>query len=286
MTHFVYRGRFAPSPTGPLHLGSLVAAVGSWLMARKNRGQWLVRIEDLDPPREVPGAALQQIETLKAFGMVSDEAILWQSQRSERYSEVLKNLLQSGHAFECFCSRKDLSEHEGIHHFCVRHDDKEKPAAIRLKLPNIEMGFEDQLQGRFSQVLARDVGDMVLKRADGFWAYQLAVVVDDADQGISHIVRGQDLLDSTPRQLYLQQVLGLPTPEYSHLPLVRDEQGNKLSKSLSAVAIDDRDPMPALRWCWRFLGQNEAEWPQNLPPERALWQAASRFMPGKIPSTS
>ncbi len=286
MTSPIYRGRFAPSPTGPLHLGSLLTAVGSWLMARKNKGQWLIRVEDLDPPREIPGAALRQIETLKAFGMVSDEPVLWQSQRSERYAEVLTGLLQSGKAFECYCSRKDLSEHDGIHRYCVQHDGKEKQAAIRLKLPDSDLGFDDRIQGHFSQHLAQDIGDTVLKRADGLWAYQLAVVVDDADQRISHIVRGLDLLDSTPRQIYLQRVLGFATPEYSHLPLVRDEHGNKLSKSLAAMAIDEQDPLPALRWCWRFLGQNDAQWPETPSPERALRLAASGFVPGKIPSTS
>jgi glutamyl-Q tRNA(Asp) synthetase len=280
-----YRGRFAPSPTGPLHLGSLTAAVGSWLMARKADGQWLLRIEDIDPPREIKGTAQNHIETLKAFGMESDEPILWQSMRNQRYSEVLQQLRNNMQAFECFCSRKDLSEHSGIHRFCVVAD-AEKKSAIRLKIPDITIEFSDLVKGAFSQILGAEVGDMVIKRADGFWAYQLAVVIDDADQGITHVVRGQDLLSSTPKQIYLQKILGFKTPQYAHLPLVLDDAGHKLSKSLSACPVDAHDPLPALRLVWRHLGQDPESWPTQSRPERALLNAIGRFEPKKIPSSS
>jgi glutamyl-Q tRNA(Asp) synthetase len=280
-----YRGRFAPSPTGPLHLGSLAAAVGSWLMARKANGQWLLRIEDIDPLREIEGMAGNHIETLKAFGMESDEPILWQSKRSERYTEILHRLLDHAQAFECFCSRRDLIGHGGIHRFCVVADAEKKPA-IRLKIPDITIEFFDFFQGNFSQLLGTETGDMVIRRADGMWAYQLAVVIDDADQSISHIVRGQDLLSSTPKQIYLQEILGFKTPHYGHLPLILDEAGQKLSKSSSACPVDVNDPQPALRRVWQHLGQNRESWPVDSKPERALFNAIGRFEPGKIPAYS
>lgn len=252
-------------------------------MARQANGQWLIRIENIDRLREIKGAAKVQIETLKAFGMESDEGIVWQSQRSDRYSQVLQTLLDSGDAFECFCSRKDLNGNQEVHRFCVAQR-KEKQPAIRLKIPDVTIQFTDQLQGEFSQVLGSDVGDMVLKRADGFWAYQLAAVVDDADQKITHVVRGLDLLSSTPKQIYLQQKLGFPTPQHAHLPLVVDKAGYKLSKSLSACPIDPADPIPALRWVWQHLGQRPEDWPQNGSPEHVLMQAAARFEAVKIPS--
>ena len=161
-----YRGRFAPSPTGPLHLGSLLAAIGSWLMARQAAGQWLIRIEDIDPPREISGAASTQIETLKRFGMESDEPVLWQSRRSGRYGEVLQKLLNSNDAFECFCSRKDLQEHQGVHRICVSKNAEHK-SAVRLRIPDITVEFDDLIQGSFSQLLGRDVGDVVISVAAG-----------------------------------------------------------------------------------------------------------------------
>lgn len=284
-THENYRGRFAPSPTGPLHLGSLAAAVGSWLMARQAGGTWLIRIEDIDPPREIKGMAKEHVESLKTFGMESDEPIVWQSRRSERYSEILQRLFAEDMAFECFCSRKDLIGYHGIHRFCITTRAEKRPA-IRLKIPDITMEFPDLVQGVFSQTLGIDVGDMVIKRADGFWAYQLAVVVDDADQGITHVVRGQDLLDSTPRQIYLQKSLGFDTPKYAHLPLVVDENGQKLSKSLLACPVNPDNPIPALRRVWQHLGQNPSDWPIESSPERALLYAVERFQPAKIPSHS
>ncbi|GGA72916.1 glutamyl-Q tRNA(Asp) synthetase [Arenimonas soli] len=278
-----YRGRFAPSPTGPLHFGSLVAALGSWLFARQARGQWLVRIEDLDPPREVPGAAERQLETLAAFGLVPDQAPWFQSTRGGAYALALDALLASGDAFECHCSRGDLEASGGVHRRCVGRPRPGRLPAIRLRLPDGERAFHDRIQGDVRQDLGREVGDVVLRRADGFWAYQLAVVVDDADQGISDVVRGADLLDSTPRQVYLQQRLGLPTPAYAHLPLVRDADGRKLGKSLAALPVDGQDPLPALHAAWRFLGQDPAQLPARGTPKQVLAAAVAGFDATRIP---
>lgn len=250
-----YRGRFAPSPTGPLHLGSLVAAFGSWLMARHAGGEWWIRVEDLDPPREVEGAADAQLRTLSAFGLVSDGPIVRQSDRHALYDAALTRLLDAGFAFPCHCSRADLAAVGGIHRICRTGALREMPA-IRLRVPDgTRIAFDDAIHGGFEQDVARDIGDVVLRRADGHWAYQLAVVVDDAEQGITDVVRGADLLDSTPRQILLQRALGLPTPHYAHLPLIVDGTGQKLSKSLAALPVDADDPLPALRLAWRALHQ-------------------------------
>ena len=255
-----YRGRFAPSPTGPLHFGSLVAALGSWLITRHHNGDWLLRIEDIDPPREIPGAAAGHVETLAAFGMQSDEPVLWQSTRSEVYADALDRLFRGGPAFACHCSRNDLSATGGIHRHCVTadpaHGQAGRQPAIRLRVHAGRVGFDDAIQGRFEQDIERDIGDIVLRRADGLWAYQLAVVVDDAAQGITEVVRGADLLDSTPRQVLLQRALGLSTPAYAHLPLVVDAEGRKLGKSTDAIAVDRADPLSALRWALAALGQD------------------------------
>ncbi|OHE80606.1 MAG: tRNA glutamyl-Q(34) synthetase GluQRS [Lysobacterales bacterium GWF1_69_6] len=277
-----YRGRFAPSPTGPLHFGSLVAALGTWLFARHHGGQWLVRVEDLDPPREVPGAARRQLETLAAFGLEADQPPVFQSQRGDLYAAALAGLLARGEAFECRCSRSELEAVGGIHRACVGTGG-DRPPAIRLRVPDEVLGFEDRIQGHFEQALAREVGDVVLRRADGFWAYQLAVVVDDGAQGITDVVRGADLLDSTPRQILLQRRLGLPTPGYAHLPLVLDAEGRKLGKSLAALPVDAADPGPALAAAWSFLGQETAQWPGHLPPAKALERALPGFDPARIP---
>lgn len=275
------RGRFAPSPTGPLHFGSLVAALGSWLFARAAGGDWLVRIEDLDPPREVPGAAAGQLATLAAFGMAPDEPPAFQSARGALYAEALATLLDRGDAFECHCSRTDLAAAGGIHRACVPGRRRRTPA-VRLRVPDVRLGFDDRIQGHYEQDLGRDVGDVVLRRADGCWAYQLAVVVDDAAQGITDVVRGADLLDSTPRQILLQQRLGLPTPAYAHLPLVRDAEGRKLGKSLAALPVDAADPLPALRAAWAFLGQPPSAWPEGAPG-LALVRAVAAFDARRVP---
>lgn len=278
-----YRGRFAPSPTGPLHFGSLVAAFGSWLMARHAGGEWWIRIEDLDPPREVAGAADAQLRTLAGFGLVSDGPVVRQSARHTLYREALDELLDAGLAFECRCSRSDLALDNGIHRTC-RSDPQRTETAIRLRVADDSLvAFDDDVHGRLEQDVATQVGDVVLLRADGFWAYQLAVVVDDAEQGISHIVRGADLLDSTPRQILLQRALGLPTPVYAHLPLVVDDQGVKLSKSLAALPLDDSDPLPALRLAWRALGQPGGMLDGLGGVERTLSRAMLEFQPGLIP---
>lgn len=278
-----YRGRFAPSPTGPLHLGSLVAALGSWLVARQAGGEWLVRVEDLDPPREVPGAAQAQLRTLARFGLHADGGIVWQSGRGHLYRAALDRLLDSGDAFACHCSRSALAASGGIHRRCVPGAHRHDPA-IRLRVPDgAVIAFDDPVHGRIEQDVATAVGDFVLRRADGPWAYQLAVVVDDADQGITQVVRGADLLDSTPRQILLQRRLGLPTPAYLHLPLVLDGDGRKLSKSQAALPVDDDAPMPALDAAWRVLGQDARAVAKAATPERFLALAASAFEPGRIP---
>ncbi len=278
-----YRGRFAPSPTGPLHFGSLVAALGSWLMARHAHGEWWIRIEDLDPPREVPGAADAQMRTLMAFGLVSDTPAIRQSARHGLYRAALDRLLAEGLAFPCRCSRSDVAAVDGTHRAC-RSDAGRIEAATRLRVADDNLvAFDDGLHGRIEQNVAAEVGDFVLLRADGFWAYQLAVVVDDADQGITHVVRGADLLDSTPRQILLQRALGLPTPAYAHLPLIVDMAGHKLSKSLAALPIDDDDPLPALRLAWRALGQPRHALDGLGSVERILSRATLEFDPDAIP---
>ncbi len=278
-----YRGRFAPSPTGPLHMGSLVAAFGSWLMARHAGGEWWIRIEDLDPPREVPGAADAQLRTLAVFGLVSDGPVARQSARHELYRAALDRLLAQGLAFPCRCSRSDLAAVDGIHRAC-RPGARRVEAAIRLRVEERNpVSFDDLLHGRVEQDVAAAVGDFVLLRADGFWAYQLAVVVDDADQGITHVVRGADLLDSTPRQILLQRALELPTPVYAHLPLIVDAAGQKLSKSLHALPVDCADPLPALRMAWRALGQHPDALEGIGDLGRILTRAVDEFDPDAIP---
>ena len=277
-----HRGRFAPSPTGALHLGSLVAALGSWLAARRAGGDWLVRIEDIDPPREVAGAARAQLDALAAFGLVPDEPVVWQSRRGELYRAALDQLVAQGDVFPCLCSRADLAQADGVHRECVARPSG-RTRAWRLRLPDERVGFVDGVRGPFAQQLRLDVGDVVLRRADGLWAYQLAVVVDDAAQRITDVVRGADLLDSTPRQIHLQRRLGVPTPRYAHLPLLRDAAGTKFGKSLGAAAVDPADPLPALRRAYAALGQDERRLPAAGPVERVLADALAGFDPTSIP---
>jgi len=262
-----YRGRFAPSPTGRLHAGSLVGALASYLDARAHGGTWLVRIEDIDGPRTIPGVDRAIVETLARFGMQSDEPIVWQSTRTALYAQALEQLEQAGLVYPCGCTRKEIADSLANAH--ARHTTLAYPGTCRLGLhgkparawrlrvpdaPNAVVTFEDRWQGRQTQDLALDVGDFVLKRADGQWAYQLAVVVDDAAQGITHIVRGADLLDSTARQIYLQRCLGVPTPSYLHVPVVANAQGEKLSKQTGARELDASEPLPALVAAARHLG--------------------------------
>jgi len=278
-----YRGRFAPSPTGDLHFGSLLAAFGSWLLARRERGTWLVRLEDLDPPREVAGAMRRQLSTLAALGLHSDEPIVRQSERSACYQAALDLLLAEGRAFVCHCSRTDLAASGGIHRHCVAVARRTDPA-IRLRVPDGTLiEFDDALQGPQKQDVAREVGDFVLKRADGYWAYQLAVVVDDAAQGMTDVARGADLLGSTPRQILLQRALGLPTPRYLHLPLIVDAEDRKLSKSDAALPVDPQDPLPALTAAWRALGQDPALVADAQDVDTLLANASTSFDPARIP---
>lgn len=277
------RGRFAPSPTGPLHPGSLLAALGSWLFARRAGGEWWLRIEDVDRIREVAGAADDQLATLAAFGFAHDGPLVRQSDRGGLYAEALDRLLDGGHAFECHCSRSAIEAQGGIHRACIPGLRRPDPA-IRLRVPDACLvEFRDAIHGVQSQYVDRDVGDFVLRRADGCWAYQLAVVVDDAAQGMTGVVRGADLLDSTPRQILLQRLLDLPTPGYAHLPLLVDIHGHKLSKSSAAHPVDRDDPLPALRHAWLQLGQIAfAASPQATPPEW-LHDAIARFDAARIP---
>jgi len=266
-----------------LHFGSLVAAFGSWLLARHAGGQWLLRVEDLDPPREIAGAAKLQLETLAAFGLVADEPPMWQSARGDAYATALARLLASGNAYACHCSRSALAADHGIHRRCVGGRRRARPA-IRFRVADISVvTFDDAIQGRVRQDVAADVGDFVLRRADGLWAYQLAVVVDDAAQRITDVVRGADLLDSTPRQILLQRALALPTPRYAHLPLVVDAHGRKLSKSLAALPVDAAEPLPALRAAWQVLGQPAAVIARSSSVDRLLSAATEAFRPVGIP---
>lgn len=250
-----YRGRFAPSPTGQLHFGSLVAAVGSWLYARHAGGEWLVRMEDIDPPREVAGAAAGILAALLAFGLVADAPPLFQSQRIAAYDVAFEQLRVAGQLFPCWCSRSELAAGGGLHRDgqCIAAADPERPPAWRLRVPDVEVDFDDALRGPQHENLRESVGDFVIRRAEGFYSYQLACVVDDAFQGVTEVVRGSDLLDSTARQIWLQRCLGLPTPAYRHLPLVMGADGRKLSKSEQASPVDPADPLPALRQALTFL---------------------------------
>lgn len=277
-----YRGRFAPSPTGPLHFGSLVAAVGSWLCARHAGGQWLLRMEDLDPPREVPGAATDILATLDAFGLHADAPVLYQSQRQAAYDAAFAELLADDYVFPCWCSRSNLAAAHGLHRDgrCVTLPTIGRSPAWRLRAPNIEIASKDAVQGPQRQNLRDHAGDFVIRRVEGFYAYQLACVVDDAFQGITEVVRGYDLLEATPRQIWLQRLLGLPTPRYSHLPLALDAQGCKLSKSEGACPVDAAQPMPALRRALDFLGLPASDAGQ---PADLLADALAHFDPARLP---
>lgn len=285
-----YRGRFAPSPTGPLHRGSLVAAIASYLEARSHDGQWLVRMEDVDELRNVKDAADSILRSLEAYGFEWDEPVLYQTQRKQAYEDALHQLQQQQLVYPCTCSRKQLramaesgeisSGKLGLIYpgTCLRNDFADfNPAdyAIRIKTPDNNFDFIDGLLGSYSQSLAAELGDFIIRRRDGLFAYQLAVVVDDAYQNISHVVRGADLLDSTPRQIYLQQCLGYETPEYTHLPLILHDNGDKLSKQTGAAGIGQKANIPLLVDCLHFLGQHP---PLELKHEslETVWQWAKQ----------
>ncbi len=282
-----YRGRFAPSPTGPLHFGSLIAAVGSYLEAKTRGGEWLLRMEDLDTPRTQPGAADAILRALEACGMGWDGSILYQSRRSETYRAALARLETLGLVYSCGCSRKEIADSglaaDGalIYPGTCRNGLAPGKAAraMRIRVGDSMLEFEDALQGPIRQNLATEAGDFVLLRADGLYAYQLAVVVDDAEQGITDIVRGADLLASAPRQIFLQRQLGLPSPRYLHLPLAVNAAGEKLSKQTLAPPLDGRDPLPALLQVLEFLGQTppqqlrQASLPEFWDWARSNWKA-------------
>jgi glutamyl-Q tRNA(Asp) synthetase len=261
-----YIGRFAPSPSGPLHFGSLLAAIASYLQARTARGKWLVRIEDIDPPREQPGADQQIVDALEAYGFQWHGPILYQSRNTARHRELLENLLETGLAYPCSCSRRDLADARrgplgAIYPGTCRDGCQGNEYAIRIRVDDQSVAFDDLLQGPLEQDLEIVSGDFVIRRRDGLIAYHLAVVADDADEKISEVVRGIDLLDSTPRQIYLQQQLGFRTPDYLHIPVVNNRQGQKLSKLTGAQAIPTEYPERILFAGLAALGQSP---PQNL----------------------
>ena len=291
-----YRGRFAPSPTGALHAGSLVAALASWLDARAHGGRWLVRIEDVDTPRCVPGADELILQQLAACGLHPDEPPVWQSQRGALYQAALERLIEAEQAYPCACTRADIAHsHELAGRTKPRHGELVYPGtcrpergglrgrsarAWRLKVPQGETGRIEWLDRRLGpqvQALDEAVGDFVIKRADGLWAYQLAVVVDDAEQGITDVVRGEDLADNTPRQVHLQRALGLPTPRHLHTPLVCGANGEKLSKQNGATALDLSQPLRTVTEALSQLGVAPTGTPSSLGDALAqaipAWQA-------------
>jgi glutamyl-Q tRNA(Asp) synthetase len=291
-TRAPYRGRFAPSPTGPLHFGSLVAAVGSWADARAHGGEWLVRMEDLDPPREVPGAADGILRTLAALGLEPDGPVMRQSARGDAYRAALDRLRDDGRLFACGCTRREIADSglAGVDGGLVdpgtcRHGPPPGRAAraLRVRVDDAAIAFDDAIQGEVREDLARDVGDFILLRADGHYAYQLAVVVDDAAQGITDVVRGADLIDSTPRQIFLQRLLGLPTPRYLHLPVAANAAGEKLSKQTGAPAIDPAHPTRALVAALRFLGQPPPDELERADARTVLDWAAANWDRARVP---
>jgi glutamyl-Q tRNA(Asp) synthetase len=301
-----YVGRFAPSPTGPLHFGSLIAAVASYCDAKSNNGKWLVRMEDVDKPREMAGAADDMLRTLDAFGFEWDEPVIYQSQRSKIYEEYLQKLNRNGFIYSCSCSRKEIADSainsgidgaiypktcfnkmlsnstRGNHASASRMD----AASWRINVDDAQIiTFKDAIQGRVSQQLSRDVGDFILKRKDGLFAYQLAVVVDDFKQAVTHVVRGADLLDSTPRQIYLQQVLGFATPNYAHVPVAINAQGEKLSKQTLATAIAPQAALVLVFQALQFLGQHPPPAIKNATLGEMWRWAITNWHLDKVPKT-
>ena len=273
-------GRFAPSPTGDLHFGSLLAALASWLNVRSKGGQWLVRIEDIDPPREVAGSARRILDDLARLGLASDLPVLFQSTRTAAYAAACEQLLDSGQAYWCGCSRKDLPA-SGVYPGTCRGGmgAGKLPRAIRLRVDNRLVSYEDQLVGMIAENLEQSSGDFVIRRADGWYAYQLAVVVDDAWQNVTEVVRGMDLLDSTARQVWLQRCLSLPTPIYAHIPLALEPDGRKLSKRLGSDPIGQMQPVEAVRAALGFLGHS----PPIAPLQETLQWACANWSLDRVP---
>jgi glutamyl-Q tRNA(Asp) synthetase len=284
MNHTSYVGRFAPTPSGFLHFGSLVAALASWLDARAVGGRWLLRMEDIDPPREAPGAQAAILHTLENYGLEWDGEVVYQSQRHGAYADVVEHLFRQGLAYACTCSRKQLEGYNGIYPgLCRNAGHARDEGAIRLRVPELTYRFEDRVQGLFEQHLGREVGDFVIRRRDALYAYQLAVVLDDAWQGVTDIVRGADLLDNTPRQLYLQELLGLSQPRYLHVPLITQPDGHKLGKSYRSAPLPTEQATPLLLRALRALGQaTDAGMAQSSPAE-VLAHAARHWNPDAIP---
>lgn len=292
-------GRFAPSPTGPLHLGSLVAALGSYVMARRAGGQWLLRMEDLDAPRVVSGIADDILRTLEALGFRWDGEVVYQSRRTEAYQSAMERLLGAGLAYSCGCTRSEIARISSAPHGAelvypgICRDglpEGKSERAWRVKVYDELIEFNDLFVGHYSQSLSSSCGDFVIQRADGPFAYHLAVVVDDAESGVNQVVRGADLLPSTPRQIYLQKLLGYPTPVYGHLPLVVNPDGTKLSKRENAVSLADRD-LAQEGWrllfaALRFLGQAPPPDLNGAPCTEILAWAEEAFDPACVPPSS
>jgi len=293
LTDNLYRGRFAPSPTGPLHFGSLVAAVGSYLQAKRHQGVWHLRIEDLDPPREIAGASDNILQTLDDFGLHWEGDVVYQSQRSHIYLDALEQLTLQGSVYACGCTRKQIQDNAvsgrygPIYQGCCRQGlakDKQ-PRALRVLTHDSPISFIDTLRGLFVQQLESEIGDFVLRRADKLFAYQLAVVVDDAAQNITEVVRGADLLDNTPRQIHLQHLFNWPTPIYMHLPVALNRAGQKLSKQTGAPKIGGLRPQTVLFEVLRFLNQNPASEIIDCDLD-SFWQwAIQHWQPEMIPAS-
>jgi len=294
-------GRFAPSPTGPLHYGSLVAALGSWLFARSSGGKWLLRIDDLDQQRVVPGMADDIMATLELLGFEWDDAPLWQSRRTDAYADALQTLAGKGVVYPCSCSRAEIAmiataphgADELVYPGTCRAGIHEGRAArsLRVRVSAEELSFDDGIMGRVSQQLTKACGDFVIRRADGLFAYHLATVVDDAAAGVNQVVRGADLIASTPRQIYLQQLLGIASPAYFHLPLVTDPSGAKLSKRDSAVSVNSGRDLQheggaLLLEALVFLGQDVSSFDPDSSPGEILGNAVKVFDSKLIPAAS
>ena len=286
MTASTYIGRFAPTPSGHLHFGSLVAALASYLDARAHHGRWLMRMEDLDPPREEPGAQAAILHALESYGFEWDDELVRQSERHDAYAKVLNDMFNHGLAYACTCSRKQLAPYNGVYPgLCRNAGHAQQDAAIRLRVPELEYHFIDRVQGEFRQHLGRDAGDFIIRRRDGLYAYQLAVVLDDAWQGITDIVRGADLLDSTPRQLYLQELLGLRQPRYLHVPLIVQPDGNKLGKSYRSAPLTADQATPLLLRALRALGQQADTQLLHASPRELLDWGIAHWDATRIPRT-
>ncbi len=287
-------GRFAPSPTGPLHFGTLLAALGSYLLTKCSGGNWLLRIEDLDPPRVIPGSADAMLSLLEQLGFEWDGEIVYQSQRSERYRQVLDQLRQHGQVFDCSCSRREIlasAPHPGeegpVYPGTCRNGVRGSRAerAVRLRVPDENISYRDGVLGEQNQNLEKKVGDFVLHRVDGLFAYQLAVVVDDIDAGITQVVRGADLLSSTPRQIYLYRCLDIVPPNYFHLPLAFGNNNKKLSKRNGDIGLITMENGSNMLWrALEFLGQSPAEELFDSTPGELLHWGKENFNAERIPA--